>query len=1344
MLPICYAAPMQKEHPTTSDTTAQVFITRWSGSTASELSTAQSFVSELCTLLDVDKPHATPEQNYMFERPVTFCHGDGSTSPGRIDCYRQGAFCLESKKLKAAGHTKGFDDGLLRARSQAEGYARALPAAEGRPPFVLVVDVGTVIEVYAEFSQSGATYTPFPDPRSHRIRLGDLAKADVRERLRQIWLDPHSLNPARISARVTRQVADLLARLAKSIESNPVLEQNKPLAHVNQAQVAPEKVASFLTRCLFSMFAEDVGLLPKEAFIGLLKTHRADPPLLCLMLQSLWADMDRGGFSPALAVRVLHFNGKLFKEPTADGYSLLLKTAQIDLLIEAAQANWREVEPAIFGTLLERALNPTERHALGAHYTPRAYVERLVLPTVVEPLRGEWANAQAAALVLAHEAAELEANPPLAKGGVDAASFDRQQLKADQEASRRHEAAVRAKWRDARAQVKAFHHRLCSVRVLDPACGSANFLYVTLEHLKRLEGEVLNQMAALGDAQESIAEGVETVTLQQLRGIELNPRAAALAELVLWIGWLQWHIRTQGNAAVAEPVVHDYRNIECRDAVLAWDAQEPAFDAQGRLLSRWDGETFKAHPVTGEMVPDEAAQVPQWRYLGARQAAWPQAEFVVGNPPFIGNKRMREALGDGYALALRAAWPNMPESADFVMFWWARAAALVAAGQVERMGLITTNSLTMIFNRRIVQSALDGALPLSDVLSGNLSGPKAGVVAAVGGAGAGIAGGLMLSKAQKSAPGNTHPSADVPVGSPAGKPAAVALVFAIPDHPWVDSADGAAVRIAMTVVQRTTVAQLGSDPNSGHGVRACPQPTTDLAKPQVQGSDPNYAGSSAGQLLTVTDEQPGPEGEVIVTLAERHGVIHADLSVGANVASAVALQAMSGISSPGVKLHGAGFIVTPEEAALLGNPTIIKDYRNGRDLTDRPRGSSVIDAFGLTADELRAQCPAVYQWLLERVKPERDAKGNSKDGAGYAKLWWLHGKPRTEMRRQLADLPRYIVTAVTSKHRVFQFLSQNVLADDALICIASTEAYDLGVLSSVVHVEWALATGSTLEDRPRYIKTTCFDTFPFPDDDTGLTPALRQTISTLAEQIDQHRKRVLGLLAMPEPARREPAAHQNTPEEPQALAVPAVTKPAKDLTLTGLYNVLQALREGRPLTAKEKHIHSAGLVGVLKTLHDELDAAVLAAYGWADLASGAASGDIKDELLQRLVGLNQRRTAEEANGQVRWLRPAFQNPLSKKELPAQVQQGLEVDLASKPTAPVATTQAWPATLPEQVKAVAQVLGRSSTAMTLGQIEASFSGASSSLKKSLPTLLQTLEALGRAQGVMSDGTELWRA
>jgi hypothetical protein len=1166
----------------------QQFITRWetqAASQATELATAQTFVLELCALLRLPAPFATEAQDYMFERPITFAHGDGSTSAGRIDCYRRGCFVLESKKLRAASasagsnaSTKRFDAALLAARSQAENYARALPAGEiahGRPPFVLVVDVGHVIEVYSEFSRSGATYTPFPDPRSHRLALVDLARPEVRERLQKIWLEPLALDPSRASARVTREVADQLAVLAKSLEAS---------GH------RADHVAAFLTRCLFSMFAEDVELLPKGSFLQLLQTHRAQPQALQQMLRILWSDMDSGGFSAALAVQVLKFNGKLFKQPASDGYSLLLNNEQIDGLVRAAKSKWNEVEPAIFGTLLERALSPTERHALGAHYTPRAYVERLVLPTVIEPLRADWANAQAAAVLLVQEASELS--------------------------GKAHEAKLEA----ARAEVRKFHHQLCSTRVLDPACGSGNFLYVTLEHLKRLEGEVINQLEALGDTQSLLGLQGETVTPEQLLGIELNERAAALAELVLWIGYLQWHLRTRGNKAVAEPVVHDYGNIEHRDAVLSWDDTDLAYDANGQLLTRWDGQSFVQHPVTGEDVPDEAAQVPQWKYIGAKQAKWPMAHFIVGNPPFIGAKYMRAALGDGYAESLRSAWPEVPESADFVMHWWSRAASLVTRGKLERFGLITTNSLNQTFNRRVVQAAIDQGLHLS---------------------------------------------------------------FTVPDHPWVDNANGAAVRIAMTVGAKT------------NPVRAEP------------------VEAFTGRLLTVTSEETGEFGEVSVTLDEKTGVIHADLSVGANVSTAQALQANAGVSSPGVKLHGAGFIVTPDEALSLGLGTVpglgrhIRQYRNGRDLTDTPRNAMVIDLFGLSSDQVRERFPAVYQWVLERVKPERDQNNR----ATYRDNWWLFGEPRKELRPALADLPRYIATVVTAKHRTFQFLSASILADDALICVANNDAFHLGILSSQVHITWALATGGTLEDRPRYNKSRCFETFPFPDTDTGLTPELRQHIAALAEQIDAHRK-------------RQQAAHAG-------------------LTLTGMYNVLEALREGRALTAKEKTTHTQGLVGVLKDLHDELNTAVLQAYGWADAPD-------TDELLSRLVALNAQRAAEEKNGRTRWLRPAFQDPsaahtaaetLSNSELSSQPLRRLQADLALKiestdaPTAP----QAWPADLPEQVRAVAQVLTSASTALRLPELEQRFKGRGP-WKKSLPRILQTLEALGRARQE-GDG---WRA
>ena len=588
------------------------FVARWHAADGGERANYQLFVHELCTLLDLPPPDPAREDTrdnaYVFERRVTFHHGDGAESPGFIDCYRRATFVLEAKKIKQA-EGKGFDDALLRARGQAEQYARAVPAFEGRPPFLLVVDVGKLIELYADFTRSGATYTPYPDPRSHRIPLAELRDDAIRKRLRAVWLDPLSLDPARVSAKVTRDVAERLAKVARVLES---------------AGHAPETVAGFLSRCLFSMFAEDVGLLPKRAFVDLLESLKGNPAQFVPLVGELWRAMDRGEFSAAVRADLLKFNGKLFKQPLV----LPLDRNQIELLLSAARANWREVEPAIFGTLLERALDPTERHALGAHYTPRAYVERLVLPTIVEPLRDNWKNVQAAALVLAGE----------------------------------------GKLKEAQQQVREYLKQLCEVRVLDPACGSGNFLYVTLEHLKRLEGEVLNQLDELGDTQGRLELQGVSVDPHQLLGIELNPRAAEIAEMVLWIGYLQWHFRTRGQIMPPQPVLKDFQNIECRDAVLAYDRVEYVTNERGVPVASWDGKTMKKHSITGEDVPDNGARVPLEKYVNPRKAEWPSADFVIGNPPFIGNKRMRNALGDGYVEALRRTWTGVPESADFVMY----------------------------------------------------------------------------------------------------------------------------------------------------------------------------------------------------------------------------------------------------------------------------------------------------------------------------------------------------------------------------------------------------------------------------------------------------------------------------------------------------------------------------------------------------------------------------------------------------------------------------------------------------------------------------------------------------
>ncbi len=544
--------------------TPENFIARWKDSGGGEMANSQSFLKELCTLLEVPPPEPTipdEDQNtYVFEKAVLFNNGDGTTSQGRVDLYRQRCFVLESKqgserkdaaqanalaeKTKkqkrrsgtAQRGTLGWDQAMRRAFKQAKGYAEAIPAEW--PPFLIVCDVGHCFDLYADFTQSGKNYVPFPDPKNFRIKLERLEDPEVREQFRQIWLNPQELDPAKISAAVTRALAAKLAELAKQLESR---RQN------GETEFTPERVANFLMRCLFTMFAEDIGLLPSHGFTESLKKIRTAPDKFAPMIGGLWQTMNTGGFSNLLLEKLLRFNGGLFEDCEA----LPLSADQMELLIEAGEANWRDVEPAIFGTLLERALDPVERHKLGAHYTPRAYVERLVMPTLIEPLREQWETAYATATLL-----------------------DEDGKKAD---------AVKT--------IRQFHERLCETRVLDPACGSGNFLYVSLELMKRLEGEVLNALREFGETQIPLL----TIDPHQFLGIEVNPRAAAITDLVLWIGYLQWHFRTRGQGTKPqEPIIRNFHNIECRDAVLTWDAVEEVTDEAGKPrhpLGRPDDQT---------------------------------------------------------------------------------------------------------------------------------------------------------------------------------------------------------------------------------------------------------------------------------------------------------------------------------------------------------------------------------------------------------------------------------------------------------------------------------------------------------------------------------------------------------------------------------------------------------------------------------------------------------------------------------------------------------------------------------------------------------------------------------
>ncbi|MEQ1843145.1 MAG: DNA methyltransferase, partial [Verrucomicrobiales bacterium] len=400
----------------------------------------------------------------------------------------------------------------------------------------------------------------------------------------------------------------------------------------------------------------------------------------------------------------------------------------------------------------------------------------------------------------------------------------------------------------------------------------------------------------------------------------------------------------------------------------------------GAVVEIWDGHSTKTHPVTGKEVPDESARIVVYDYVNPKCAEWPEADYIVGNPPFIGASRMREALGDGYTEALRRAWKgSVPESADFVMNWWAKAAELVAKGKVKRFGFITTNSIHQTFNRRVLEPFLaDAKRPLH-------------------------------------------------------------LSYAIPDHPWVDSADGAAVRIAMTVAA---------------------------------------SGKKEGLLEKVVNEVTQEGGENEVTLLGRSGVIAANLQVGADLLSIEKLQSNIGVAVKGFELGSQGFLINDETAKglLASNPRlglVLHPYQNGKDLTLGKCDRYVIDFHGLSHEQASG-FPELYNHILVNVEPER----TSNREARTASKWWLFRRSGQELRNATAGLQRFIATTRTAKFRIFQFLDSAVHAESKIVVIASPDPFHLSVLSSTPHTIFSTRAGGWLGvgNDPAYNHNDCFET----------------------------------------------------------------------------------------------------------------------------------------------------------------------------------------------------------------------------------------------------------------------------
>ncbi|MDO8500790.1 MAG: hypothetical protein Q7S20_03015 [Gemmatimonadaceae bacterium] len=1082
----------------------------WAETSVNERASFQTWMLRFCDALGVEKPDP-PTNDYRFELPVSVVDREGRESINYIDCWKAGYFALEAK---SSGEGPRNDSLLRKAFGQVRNYVAHVSGDP--PPYLMVLDVSRTLIVWDRWS---GAYGDFAAGR--RIALSTLhERHDDIALLFDIFAQPAARDPRGKAQAVSKEIAGGLAELAAELESRGF---------------DTERVGRFLMRCVFSLFSEDVGLLPENLFRRTLETarHARDKDRLTLALDSLWKTMDTGGMFGA---EMLHrFDGHFFQTVEA----LPLEARDVDLLIEAAKHDWSQVEPSIFGTLLVRALDPEERHRLGAEYTPRAYIERLVEPTVVEPIRERWTAVQAAVLQLEETGKAKDKT-----------------------------AAVK--------QLRDFHEWMRGLSFLDPACGSGNFLYVTMAAVKRIELEVLNEITRLSGGQGALV--LDEVHPRQFHGIEVKPWAREIAELTLWIGYHQFWRESHGGRTPPDPILEDTGTIECRDAVLAWDeiVHRPERD-------RPDPTPRVVHPVTGELVPDPEAKLPYYEYLGARQAEWPKADFIVGNPPYLGSKRMRDALGDGYVDALRTVYATIPESADFVLYWWYKAGVAVASGAVARAGIITTNSITQVHARPVLQQVRElGAR----------------------------------------------------------------VIWAIPNHPWNDDVDGAAVRVALTVLgQPIDNARLVSIDDAG----------------------------SVGSIQTATQ-------------------LNDDLTASADVSEATEQRVLAnkGVASMGFALHGAGFLLTAEEAAALlrQSPSLTKIVRPmvaGKDLTQRSRDRWVID-FGYMEESEATSFVQAFEIVRDRVKPERAA--NARDV--LREKWWQFGWPRRELRQALHGLSRYIGTTETAKFRHFQFVDAAIAPDHSVVAIAIDNAAILGVLSSKLHETWALSAGATLEDRPRYTKTLCFDPYCFP---VG-QPELANRVSAVAERLDAHRKAAI--------ARDE------------------------RVTMTGMYNVVAKLRSGARLTPKERAIHEIAACGVLRDIHNELDALVAEAYGWPWPME-------KEEILERLVALHDERVEEEKRGIIRWLRPDYQIPrfAPAAQQPESTQPEKEISVAVKGEQP----RTWPATAVEQLSTIGSLVAQ--RAVTPDEAMSAFKGARRDLiVRHLETLALmgeiTVDAAGRYQ------------
>ena len=1060
------------------------FYAKWgTGGTAASLNerqAAQSHFLDLCDLLGVSKPGSSRqdgESDYIFEQD-TLLLGEAR---GYADVFKRGHFAWENKKPGS---------NLDTALNQLLRYSLAL----SNPPLLVVCDRLT-IRIHTQFTGHPSAV--------HTVKIEELDKLEKQALLRRLWLDPESFRPKDTTRDITEDAAKSFATLAERLRNRGLVVDKKGIPTGGGTAVnKPEVVAHFLTQCLFCFFFDDVKLLPKRLFEGLVNNKNLTSDKLTAALTNLFTTMKDGGLYGN--DDIARFNGGLFQTINVPKLDLL----DVSELRKAAEKNWTAIDASIFGTLFERGLDPRKRSQLGAHYTDPATIERIIDPVIRRPLLQKWEQSK-------QEIRRLMAKSKLHKRG---------EFKIG---SRRYPAtAGDASYQKAEKEFVNWLDHLKNYRILDPACGSGNFLYLGLKTLKDVEVFSHQEAEDLGlDRQTELVTGPHNML-----GLELNEYAAELARVTVWIGELQWRL-THGYEFKTNPVLEPLDCIECRDALITF---RPT--ASPVRPEPFDG--LRTGSVEGSETPTVRAE--------PVEADWPQASVVVGNPPFLGGSKKRRELGDAYFEALDKVFTGrVPGGADLVCYWFDKALKAIEIKGLGAAGLVSTNSIRGGANRKVLDAICEKS----------------------------------------------------------------AIFEAWSDESWVN--DGAAVRVSLIAFGHVSEVMLDGKPMA-------------MIFPDLTGviKGEAFTRSAESNFLTVV---PLIENkDTCFRGTTKNGVFDLEGSTA---------RTWLGLPNP----HG------------VGNQAVLKPWLNGLDVVRRPSGKWIID-FGVDMDLNAASLfEKPFSHALSTVKEFRQTNRRE----AYRDQWWIFGEARPGLRNALSNLNRYIAVPQTSKHRMFAWVHATVIPDQQLIAIARSDDTTFGILHSRFHELWSLRMGASLEDRPRYTPTTCFETFPFP---AGLTPqdtASQQTrrlasgavvpvLSVRPEPVEGSLKastgsaRTGGEVARTggEAARTvgesiAEAAHKLTTLRDNWLNPPDWTQRLPEVVPLGMptspYPDRIVAKAGHEKDLSERTLTKLynARPAWLAAAHAALDISVATAYGWTDYTPEMAD----ETILQRLLALNVERSS---------------------------------------------------------------------------------------------------------------------